>query len=253
MNELFKQVTLLYVEDDDTIRPILERTLKRKMKDIFVACDGAQGYDMFKEHSPDIILTDIKMPKMDGLEMSEKIREIDSKVPIIVLSAHSEKDFFIEAIEIGISGYLVKPIDKEKLFSELERNTKVVLFEKNKKAQEELLQNLIDMQPSIVFLENKDKNMLFANKLFLDSFNLKTQLNETNYSRIYNELKEKNNVKLKNTNDDNFWLDYIFESKNESFEIEVLNEFDCKTFLVKTKHIEKNNDDFSIITLVELT
>jgi len=258
MIDLFKQVNLLYVEDDITIRPIFERFLKRKVQNLFVAEDGLEGYEMFMELKPDLILTDIKMPKMNGIEMARKIRETDKNIPIIVLSAHSESDFFVEAIEAGVSGYLMKPIDKNKLFTTLERNIKVALFEKNRKEQDELLQDVIDMQPSIVFLGNTDKSMLFANKVFLDFFDLDMNLSdmENDKDLMYEELKKKNNVILKDMNSDMFWLDYIFEGRNDSFVIQIKKDNELTNFLVKTKHIEKHSTDDEytiIITLIEMT
>lgn len=246
MNELFKEVTLLYVEDDESIRPIFERVLKRKMKKLFVACDGLEGYEMFKEFKPDMILTDIKMPKMNGLEMAKKIRETNQHIPIIILSAHSEGDFFLEAIEIGISGYLVKPIDKEKLFNLLERNAKITLFERNKKEQEELLQNVIDMQASIVFLGNKNKNVLFVNKLFLDFF---LHNSDDPMEHIYEELKQINNVKLLDINEDIFWIDYIFLHPNEVFKISVSKNETNTELLVKTKQVINENDTENVIVI----
>jgi len=253
MTELFNQIRLLYVEDDENIRPIFERVLRRKMKEVYVACDGLEGYNMYLECKPDLILTDIKMPNMDGLQMAEKIREHDKNIPIIILSAHSESDFFIEAIEIGISGYLVKPIDKEKLFMMLERNVKIALFEKNKIEQEELLQNVIDMQPSIVFLESNNKKMLFTNKLFLDFFDLKDEICDIDDCNIYEHLKEKNSVVIKNVDEDIFWLDYIFENQKEPLEIEITNvQQGKKKFLVNSKHVKRKGDEIAIITLIEL-
>jgi len=258
MIDLFKQVKLLYVEDDITIRPIFERFLKRKVKDLIIATNGLEGYEMCMEFKPDLILTDIKMPKMNGIEMAKKIRETDKNIPIIVLSAHSESDFFVEAIEAGVSGYLMKPIDKSKLFSTLERNIKVALFEKNRKEQDELLQDVIDMQPSIVFLGNTDRSMLFANKVFLDFFDLDMDLNDMAKDKnlMYTELKKKNNVILKDMNKDTFWLDYIFEGRNNSFVIQIKKDGVLTNFLVKTKHIEKYSSEAEstiIITLIKMT
>jgi len=258
MNDLFKQVNLLYVEDDINIRPIFERFLKRKVKNLFVAGDGLEGYEMYHDLKPDLILTDIKMPKMTGIEMAKKIRETDKNIPIVVLSAHSESDFFVEAIEAGVSGYLMKPIDKNKLFTTLERNIKVALFEKNRKEQDELLQDVIDMQPSIVFLGNTDRSMLFANKIFLEFFDLDINLNDmaNDKNLMYEELKKKNNVILKDISTDVFWLDYIFEGRNDSFVIQIAKDEKNLNFLVKTKHIKKQSSDDEytiIITLIEMT
>ena len=121
--------TLLYVEDDENIRNMLKKRLEKKVKNIYIACDGVEGLAKFNELRPDIILTDVSMPKMNGIDMSRHIKEIDNNVPIVISSAHGDTKYLIESIELGINGYLFKPIDKIKLFEILEKNVKTVLIE----------------------------------------------------------------------------------------------------------------------------
>jgi len=106
-----KDIQLLYVEDDENIRNVYERYLKRKVKNLLVAINGQEGFDLYVKHKPDLIVTDIKMPIMDGLEMSRKIRTLDNLIPIIVTTAHTETEFFQDAITIGVNTFLLKPVD----------------------------------------------------------------------------------------------------------------------------------------------
>ena len=131
MKEIFlSQATLLYVEDDKVIRDILERRLAKHVKELYIAVDGQDGFEKFNQYKPDIILTDITMPRMNGIEMSKKIKEIDTQIPIVIMSAHSDTSYLLEAIKLGINGYLLKPVDKVKLFETLEVNVKVKALEK---------------------------------------------------------------------------------------------------------------------------
>ncbi len=130
--EILKQVKLLYVEDDESIRNVLSRGLKRRVKELMVAVDGVDGLEKYYSFKPDIIVTDIKMPNMSGLEMSKKIRKEDRSTPIIITSAHGESEKILEAIEIGINGYILKPIDKNKLFDT------ITLYAKSKVLENEL-------------------------------------------------------------------------------------------------------------------
>ncbi len=114
-----KDIQLLYVEDDDNIRKVYERYLKRKVKNLFVAINGQEGFDLYVKHKPDLIVTDIKMPIMDGLEMSRKIRTLDNMIPIIVTTAHTETEFFQEAITIGVNTFLLKPVDMVELSNKI--------------------------------------------------------------------------------------------------------------------------------------
>ena len=140
MNDILKQVRLLYIEDDESIRNILSRGIKRRVKELEVAVDGKDGLAKFEEFKPDIIVTDIKMPYMSGLEMSVKIREIDKNIPIIITSAHGEAETLIDAIDKGVNGYVIKPIDKDKLFNTIYIYAKSIVLERElKKKEKELI------------------------------------------------------------------------------------------------------------------
>ncbi len=114
-----KDLTLLYVEDNQDAREMTSVIFEDFFDSMIVAVDGQDGVEKFKENKIDIIITDINMPKMNGLEMSKVIREINKEVPIIIISAHNEDDFFMESITLGINSYILKPIDIEQLLSVL--------------------------------------------------------------------------------------------------------------------------------------
>ena len=255
MSSLLSTLNVLYVEDDADIRSILQRALERRVKNLYVGIDGLDGFELFEKHRPDIILTDIKMPKMNGINMAKRIKEIDKEVPIIVLSAHSETNYFLEAIENGISGYLLKPLDKQKLYDILEENAKIVLFGREKKQHELLLQEVIELQPSIIFSADNQKSALFLNKLFVDNFTVEDfDMEDYDKDSIYSQVKEFNNTTLVDGDKDMFWLDYIFENPNTSFRVSVQKKDSESLFYVRTKlvHPESIGKVVIVITLVEL-
>jgi CheY-like chemotaxis protein len=104
-----KSLNLLYVEDDAEISANTAEMLKPFFHTVTLASDGAQGLEAYEAGDYDIVLTDIKMPVMDGCIMSKKIREFNSTQAIIVMSAFEEVDLFREFIEIGISKFISKP------------------------------------------------------------------------------------------------------------------------------------------------
>ncbi len=110
---------VLYVEDDPAIQAPLAKFLARRVKELIIASDGAEGLEKFRESQPDIIITDINMPRMHGFKMASEIRKIAPDIPIIVTSAHNEKPFQHQANIFNINGYLVKPFDFEDLEMEL--------------------------------------------------------------------------------------------------------------------------------------
>lgn len=114
-----KPLKLLYVEDNEEARRFTLELLSRFFDDITVAVDGKNGLTEYLADTFNLIITDINMPKMGGIEMSTKIREVDDKTPIIVLSAHNENSFLESAYNIDINEYLSKPLDLKDLISVL--------------------------------------------------------------------------------------------------------------------------------------
>lgn len=109
------KATLLYAEDD---RETLEGTsflLRNHFTEIFTAKNGEEAFEIYKDKKPDILLLDINMPKMDGMELAKKIRKSDDITPIIFLTAHSETTRLLEAIDIGTYSYVIKPFRIDEL------------------------------------------------------------------------------------------------------------------------------------------
>lgn len=129
-------ITVLFVEDEDLLRAIYERILDKFISKLYVACNGKEGLELYHEHKPDLIITDIMMPVMDGLEMVEKIREIDKNIRLVILSAYGEAEYFMDAIKIGVNSFLLKPVETEKLQSLVEELAKGISLEREVKDQE---------------------------------------------------------------------------------------------------------------------
>ncbi len=113
--DLLRGLSLLYVEDDDEIRGHLAKFLGRRVKKLDAAANGREGLALFEDHHHDVVVTDIKMPEMDGLEMASRIRDSYRDVPIIVITAFSDRDYLMRAIDLGIDRYVTKPIDPDAL------------------------------------------------------------------------------------------------------------------------------------------
>ncbi|MDX1809100.1 MAG: response regulator transcription factor [Sulfurospirillaceae bacterium] len=114
MSDLSK-MTVLFVEDEQSIRDALEGAIGDEFANFILAKDGDEGFKKFQKYKPDIVITDIMMPIKDGLEMAREIKKISRNTPIVVLSAFDEKERLLEAIDIGIDKYLIKPIDADEL------------------------------------------------------------------------------------------------------------------------------------------
>ncbi len=105
------RLRLLYVEDDLEARSSTMAIFSEFFDEIVPASDGAEGLELFEKSEIDLVITDINMPRMNGLQMVKKIRELNRDIPVLVLSAHNESEYFMSSIKLGVDGYLLKPID----------------------------------------------------------------------------------------------------------------------------------------------
>ncbi len=107
--QLIDDISVLYVEDEDIIRKVTYGKLQRKFKNVVSATNGLEGLEEFKKKDYDIVVTDLNMPELDGIEMITEIKKLSNKVHFIVLTAYSESDTILSAIGLGIDKYIIKP------------------------------------------------------------------------------------------------------------------------------------------------
>lgn len=138
MNDMDRfPVSLLCVDDEPASLDILARLLSQRVDTLYFAENGREGYDLFLEKRPDIVLTDLIMPTMNGLEMGRMIREIEPKVPIILVTSCGSVDFLAEAIDTGINQFLPRPILKDKLLTAMGRCYDTIDLERRLKEEQE--------------------------------------------------------------------------------------------------------------------
>jgi len=123
-----KNLSLLYVEDNEDVRKATLYFLEEFFDDIIIAKDGSEGFQAFYDsnisesiHKIDLIITDINMPIESGLSMAKRIRELDEHIPILILSAYSDTNYFLESISLGIDGYILKPIEMKQFVKVLNK------------------------------------------------------------------------------------------------------------------------------------
>ena len=109
--EHLKRLTVLFVEDEEFSRELCSEFLSRIVGRLVTAPNGAAGLETWRQHKPDIIITDIQMPYMDGLAMVQEIRSADQAVPVIIMSAFDEPKYLKRGIDLGVSGYVLKPLE----------------------------------------------------------------------------------------------------------------------------------------------
>ncbi len=139
-NEHLKQLTLLYAEDDPNIREELVHFLTPRVGTLLVAQNGQEAWELFAAHRPDIVVSDIMMPVKDGLKLAADIKEKNRAVPVIFTTAFNDIQYLHQAINLGIDGYVLKPIDLEKLMEALAKGAEPVLQARQLAANKAMLE-----------------------------------------------------------------------------------------------------------------
>ena len=164
-------LSLLYVEDEPSTQDVVCTFVRKIFPNIqlYTAENGNVGLEMFKALRPDIVVTDIKMPVMNGIEMARTIKALNCTTQIIVTSAHSDMDYFIESIEIGINRYVLKPIVKDKLITALETCVSAIMLERRLKEQQGFIHKLtrvIEQSPNMVVIADVEGAIEYVNPKF---------------------------------------------------------------------------------------
>ncbi|NEW61541.1 response regulator transcription factor [Sulfurovum sp. bin170] len=107
--------SLLYVEDEDYIREVVVEYLEEFFSTIYEASNGKEALEIYYDKQPDIVITDIRMPKMNGLTFARKLRERDKSTPIVITTTYATTEYLLDAVELNLIKYLLKPIEEERL------------------------------------------------------------------------------------------------------------------------------------------
>lgn len=159
--EILKSLNILYVEDEVTIREEMELNIKDFFNNFLMAEDGVDGVKKFQESDVDIVITDIQMPKMNGLDMIEEIRKISSDIPIIITTAFTEVNYLKRSIDLNVDGYLAKPIKIMNLIDTIYKSSAKIVNKRLQRELKDINQNLENMvKEKIEELREKDKLIL---------------------------------------------------------------------------------------------
>ncbi len=173
VQRLAKDTGVLYVEDNPGLRENIVQLLGKIFTNILSAQDGQEGYDVFKKHKPRLIITDINMPKMSGLEMAKKIKDEEPDTKIIYITAFNEKDYLLEAINVGVFRYLPKPAKVNQLIDALYDALKAIQYEENKHLYDAQLQDIFNYQNNLLIMF-QNSHPVIVNQRFLDFFGVET-------------------------------------------------------------------------------
>lgn len=117
IKKIAQKYTILYVEDDKNTQKMMENILSMLFKKVIVANDGKEGCEKYTSNAVDLIISDISMPLMSGIEMAKEIRKTNRHIPIVLSTAFSDNEYLFDTIHLGIDGYINKPLNQKNFFS----------------------------------------------------------------------------------------------------------------------------------------
>ena len=244
-----KKMTLLYVEDNPEERQIVTEILKRRVKQVIEAANGSEALLLFKKHKPDILLTDLMMPVMNGIELVQEIKGSGSDIEVIVASAYDKRSYFIDAINAGVNQYLLKPFAQNRLLEALYSCVKKIVMERNFHRHQIFIQTILDFQENIVIVTNGTE-IIAANKSFLSFFGFQSlkDLKHTG-SQINTYFKRVNSKKPLGPE----WAKELLADKG-TFEVSAFDKFHetSRIFLLKGSEFPAHKETF-IVSFTDIT
>jgi len=251
MQKYLNDISILYVEDDKLVRSAYQRTLSRLSKKLFVAKDGVEGLELYKKYRPDIVISDIRMPHKNGIEMTKEIREINPEQIILFTTAHTESDYTLEALDMHVDGYLTKPVDKNVLKQKLSLFAKSIALEKENEKKSKIMQTLLNSQINITVLTNF-KEIELASTSFYKLFGVKSKKEFMEKFHNTFSILSKQNSYVYGKEKNEFLIKY-YKIEEESRIISLTTTEGIKSFYIHIDPVELDNGDMYIVTLTDIT
>ncbi len=165
LQSIANDITILYIEDEEEVRDEIASLLKVIFSKVYVANNGQAGVKAYQKFLPDIILSDIQMPVMSGIEMAKQIRNINEDIPIVFITAFNQTEMLMDAIDIGVDKYLIKPLKQnefQKTFFKIVTN---INLKRDRELSEQKLAKLASSD-CLTGLPNKTMFQVFLNKQY---------------------------------------------------------------------------------------
>ena len=250
LKELSLNNTILIVDDSPKLRAHLTEFLERFFLNVYSAKSGDEGVEIFKKKKPDIIITDIQMEEVNGLEMAKSIKSIDYDVPIIVMSAYDEKEYLLESIKFGVINYLKKPVKINVLCEVLVEVLRKIKVQKNKKLFDKYAHDLFKEENSLILLF-EHKVPILANPAFLDFFHV------NNVKEFLDECVDIGSCFLKQDeflyNSQEHWFNVVSKHSGAHYHTKISDK-DHKHHHFLLKYINlSDKDGYGLLTLDDIT
>lgn len=251
LQALAKKFTILYVEDNEALRKNATKFLQNFFATVYVAADGIEGLDLFKKHHPSLVITDIKMPQMDGLAMSQEIKQLAPKTKIIIMSAFDDKEKLLASITLQIFRFVKKPVNITTLTKILQEALKSLEHERRENIFQAHLGNIFNYQSSMVVML-KNGEPIMANQPFLDFYGVSNiqELN-ANYMDIGEKFLKYENFLYSSV--DNNWKTIVSNNRSKIFNVKMNDkEHRPRHFILKSQKVPVE-EECEIVSFDDIT
>ena len=235
--------SILYIEDNEGLRTNVKNLLEKVFARVFAAENGKVGFEMFKKHHPDIIITDINMPEMNGLEMAEKIHDISPSSKLLIMSAHEEKEYLHQAINAGVFRFLNKPAKTDILMKTLYDVIIVLQREEDNILLQVQLQDIFNYQNNIIIMLKNGVPTL-VNHRFLDFFDVESIEEFFQKGHTLESLLQEHSDFLFTTKEKS-WYETVCENPGKLFHTKIKNhQNENRHLILKARKIPNKKDHF---------
>jgi len=236
-----KLSTILFVEDEPEVRFELKRFLQRYSSHVITAGNGEEGLKLFKTHTPDIVISDIKMPKMNGIDMAKEIKKLVPSQTIIFTTAHSDNNYFLEAIEMQVDGYILKPVDLGLLKKKINDFNKNIVLKREKSLYESILDDIAQMQDIMLAVYDENRLPIFYNKKLLSFLGYESlEIFLTQYNSLSKKFESNEDC-------------YFSENPNEVQWIEAIKDIEVDKRIVSMRGTDMLESKFFLVSLSDKT
>lgn len=246
-------ISVLIVEDEPEILNQMVLFLSRIVQTIFRASNGEEGYELYRREKIDLIISDIDMPRMNGLELLKAVRNHDRKIPFILLTGLKSLDILTEAIQYGITGFLSKPINIKDLMVKIEDVAQVKSLEKQLIHEQNKLNTILNHVDSIVVMVSVTEKLLFVNQKFFDSFPYESYEHFRSEHECICDLFEPASGYMGPYVDDEYWIEHMLNHPMKTHNVKMIDRFgEEKIYSISLQTLEESSGLY-VVTLSDVT
>jgi len=243
LQHIAKHFTILYVDDNAALLNKAAKLLRKFFHQVDIAYNGEEALEKCKNNLYPLVITDIKMPKMNGITFAKELKKLNPQTKVIIISAFDDKEYLKKGIELGLFRFLTKPVDVNELIETLLQALLEIQTKQKEKFFQKQLQNMINYQDSMILMLD-DEKAIMANKIFLDFFSIAT-IDE--FQKKYNDICTQFIQNQKEC------LEELQSNEEKLFQIQLKNiHGEKRDFLVKYRTIDEH-ENYAILSFDDIT